>query len=907
MDMESMSDDCEQSSDSLEEYSDDDTTSPSDKTGNGEFCASAFFMLSDHCYGLVDSHQDRQTAELKEKLRYQTSAFLDRLTKCLIISKKEVYAILPQLVRPSINKLREAVDNALYEADRIKLVSLRSASALKKLTHSAVTIARLVHISDSVHNTETRMSYHRLLRVRRFLNLAMRVATILHAYTEKMVSNSLGPEVSEELQMSQDSQTSVEENARSVLESRPSSNEASSSEKADIETSQRVATGPSVFKAPSSLGICNSSSSSTLPEKCESPQKHRVINSCRQIVLDDVVDVGVVKHKESGSSQSSDYNPVVGEMINNFLRNVRRDVEEKQSVEASTLANVEKQSLFKSSCKMNRFAPYAHRKKTPSSNTCVSKETKVVSSKLEPLSREAKEPNKAHIQEDQKQQSDICMDVLVELFERKCKISDSVNCDSSRLSFKDPGYDELSSMFSKMCFKNAREDSTQVGGESSVIKDSALSGAMMNRRQQGRDVLVLPMKFVDGSLMDSTAGYVSEVEIETSSSSVNPEARDLNQQVSKPLIRDSQLQLPSGGCVESETKENSSLLHDDVQVVNVGETDALVEHFETKCKISDSVNCNLSQLSFKDPGHDELSSMFSKMSFKNPDESSTQVGGESSVIKDSSLSRAVMNRRQQGRDLLVLPMKFVGGSLMGSTAGYTSESESFVDPAAGGLNQQVSKPLIRDNQLQLPSGGCVESVKENSSLICADVHVVNVGEVDALLEHFETNCKISDSVNCDLSQLSFKDPGHDELSSMFSKMSFKTPNEASMNLSRDPSVIKDSSLSRAVMNRRQQGRDVLILPMKFVDGSLMDSTDGYVSEVEIETSSSSVDPEAGDLDQQVSKPLIRDSQLQLPSGGSVESVIKECISLICADVQMVKAGECLKSKRTKLGKVCLVC
>ena len=488
------------------------------------------------------------------------------MTKCLITSKKEVYAILPQLVRPSINKLREAVDNALYEAERIKLVSLRSASALKKLTHSAVTIARLVHISDSVHNTETRSSYHRLLRVRRFLNLAMRVATILHAYTEKMVSNSLGTEVPEELQMPQDSQTSVEENARSVLESRSSRNEASSPEKADIETSQRVATGPSVFKAPSSLGVCNSSSSSSLPEKCESPQKHRVINSCRQIVLDDVVDVGVVKHKESGSSQSSDYNPVLGEMINNFLWNVRRDVEEKQSIEASTLANVEKQSLFKSSCKKSRFAPYAHRKKTPSSKTCVSKdkETKDVSSKLEPLSRQAKELNKAHIQEDQKRESDICMDVLVDLFERKCRISDSVTCNFMRLSFKDPGHDELSSIFSKISFKNPCEASTQVGGVPSIIKDSSLSRAVMNRRQQGRDLLILPMKFVDGSLMDSTAGYVSKFD-----SFINPAAGSLNQQVSKPLIRDSQLQLPSGGCVESETKEYSSLICADVQMANV--------------------------------------------------------------------------------------------------------------------------------------------------------------------------------------------------------------------------------------------------------------------------------------------------------------------------------------------------
>ena len=36
MDVEPMSDDCDQSSDNLEEYSDDDTTSPSNKTGNGE-------------------------------------------------------------------------------------------------------------------------------------------------------------------------------------------------------------------------------------------------------------------------------------------------------------------------------------------------------------------------------------------------------------------------------------------------------------------------------------------------------------------------------------------------------------------------------------------------------------------------------------------------------------------------------------------------------------------------------------------------------------------------------------------------------------------------------------------------------------------------------------------------------
>ena len=129
--------------------------------------------------------------EKKKKLRQQTSAFLLQLTKCLSTCKKEVYSLSPNLVKPNISKLREAIDNAVYVAERIKRVSINSTTSLKQLTQSAATVARLVHIPDSMHSTATKSSYHCLLRIRRFLNLAIRVAAVLHAYTEKIVSDDI--------------------------------------------------------------------------------------------------------------------------------------------------------------------------------------------------------------------------------------------------------------------------------------------------------------------------------------------------------------------------------------------------------------------------------------------------------------------------------------------------------------------------------------------------------------------------------------------------------------------------------------------------------------------------------------------------------------------------------------------
>ena len=127
--------------------------------------------------------------EKRKKLQLQASSFLLQLTKCLSTCKKEVYTLSPNFVKPNVSKLREAVDNALYVAERIKRISISSTVSLKQLTQSAATVARLVHIPDSMHSTATKSSYHCLLRIRRFLNLSIRVAAVLHAFTEKITKS----------------------------------------------------------------------------------------------------------------------------------------------------------------------------------------------------------------------------------------------------------------------------------------------------------------------------------------------------------------------------------------------------------------------------------------------------------------------------------------------------------------------------------------------------------------------------------------------------------------------------------------------------------------------------------------------------------------------------------------------
>ena len=132
------------------------------------------------------SEQQLLGEERKRKLRKQAISFLLQLTKCLNTCKREVYTLSPNLVRPNINKLREAVDNAVYVAEGVKELKISSTSTLKSLTQSAATLSGLMRIPDSMCSTSTRSSYHCLLRVRRMLNLAVQVSKELHMYTWKM-------------------------------------------------------------------------------------------------------------------------------------------------------------------------------------------------------------------------------------------------------------------------------------------------------------------------------------------------------------------------------------------------------------------------------------------------------------------------------------------------------------------------------------------------------------------------------------------------------------------------------------------------------------------------------------------------------------------------------------------------
>ena len=386
----------------------------------------------------------------KKKLQQQTVAFLIQLTKCLNTCKKEVYTLSPNLVQPNINKLRVAVDNALYAAEGVKRLTITSTSTLKRLTQVATTVARLVHIHNSMHSgPAVKSSYHCLLRIRRFLNLAMRVAAVLHDYTERVVSGDLktpasgktaveltkqcqpkervsgkeedspsGKRKSEDMELDENSQLQTEEVAPSaywkpslevpfflkpatlVYDSFLHSNLLISNLKRQLECSpsaiQMVNASPGkdcdfvetcrslrdmldteqkplklvvslpLVKIPSSKK--RSEQASVIPALHAQAAKLRASESHCKLVLDDVVDVGVVRGRKV-PPRGPDYDAGIGEMINDFLWKVRCEVVEKQSSSAvrhrRAMAStgilvkcVKKQSTFKSSCK-NRFSPYS--------------------------------------------------------------------------------------------------------------------------------------------------------------------------------------------------------------------------------------------------------------------------------------------------------------------------------------------------------------------------------------------------------------------------------------------------------------------------------------------------------------------------------------------------------------------
>ena len=454
------SDDSSNDSDSKAEYSDGDSDDPADEDIDGEYnglilnATQTSLMIIYVVFvsgSSQGSYEQQQSVVRKKKLQQQTASFLVQLTKCLNTCKKEVYTLSPNLVRPNINKLKEAVDNALYAAEGVKRLTTTSTSNLKRLTQTTTTVARLVHIRDSMYSgPAVKSSYHCLLRIRRFLNLAMRVAAVLHDYTEKMVSGeyktpanekivvkvteqcqpnervsgkeedtSSGNRKGEDMELDENSQLQTEEvdspaywkpslevpfflkpatlvydstlhrdlliyNLKRQLECSPSTFqmvndspgkycdfvETCRSLRDTLDTEQKplkLVVSLPLVKIPSSKSANKKSDpASVIPALHTQAAKLKESESHCQLVLDDVVDVGVVKGRKV-SPQGPDYDAGIGEMINDFLWKVRREVVEKQSSSAvryramastGVLKGVQKQSTFKSSCK-NRFSPYS--------------------------------------------------------------------------------------------------------------------------------------------------------------------------------------------------------------------------------------------------------------------------------------------------------------------------------------------------------------------------------------------------------------------------------------------------------------------------------------------------------------------------------------------------------------------
>ncbi len=574
----------------------------------------------------TEQQGEQQRMGKSQKLQLQASSFLLQLTKCLSTCKKDVYTLSPNFVKPNISKLREAVDNALYVAERIKRVSVRSSANLKRLTQSAATIARLVHIPDSMHSTATKSSYHCLLRIRRFLNLSIRVATVLHAYTEKIASDATKSKSKGKIKMTLSDFAREADGRMEVAEHRklpkmkkattPSSSSAhwkasskvpfflkpptlvfdslshkeillnSLKKKLEclppVQQNQEVQTLESTRvpgkecnfdetcrdlhdtlisdQKPENLVVnvplrklsslkCMGSTASVVPDRylcCPPPAKRRAKDASRQFILDDVVDVGVVQGNQASiPSRGPDYDPGVGEMINDFLWKVRREVVEKQR--SGVLNEVKKQSTFKSSCK-KRYSPYAARRssstkaspcrkeqtvksvisktlslacepkrktehklsmassqsekmKPPAPNKAPSKSLKVDHGPPRPV---ASVPNGGLVMRIQIQkQPRLSMDELADLVERKCypiTITESLSTRYARLSFNDPRQYELtSSVIPREQYPGLL---LQDGGVKFVLRVSPLTPVLLQRMMEGRNMNILPKNLLSGPQID---------------------------------------------------------------------------------------------------------------------------------------------------------------------------------------------------------------------------------------------------------------------------------------------------------------------------------------------------------------------------------------------------------------------
>ena len=140
-------------------------------------------------FSLLENDEE-QLLEARKRLQEQISSLVIRLTKALRICKRKVDTMSPKVFRPSVSKLREAVDRALYDAERLKRVAISTTFALRRMIQRAAAVSDGMYIPSYKQTSASSCS---LLRVQNLLKMAMRTASLVQAYTEKMAYGDFRP------------------------------------------------------------------------------------------------------------------------------------------------------------------------------------------------------------------------------------------------------------------------------------------------------------------------------------------------------------------------------------------------------------------------------------------------------------------------------------------------------------------------------------------------------------------------------------------------------------------------------------------------------------------------------------------------------------------------------------------
>ena len=393
------------------------------------------------------------------RLRQKTATFLAQLYKCLNSSKREIYSLSPSVVRPDIQKLRDAIDNALFLSERMKGVSVSSAASLKKMTHTASTIARVVYIPNHVDSATTRSSHHKLIRIRHSLTLASQVAAIMHGVLEKMLARGFNLQASEKVVDKENSKQKQEHKA-----------ELSMDELSDMFMSK--------FNTSESVSCDYSRLSFRDPHKHELTSPVIPKEQYPGIVLQD----GGVKFilRESPLTK-------VLQRTNTGLNSYRPGILSYQMMNNKQTDR----SWFK--IQVNRFT----QKLWPSTSPTVAVVTK--NSFLHPFNKSKVTNSLLSLYQSAKQmqerKAELSMDELTDLFMSKFNTSESVSCDYLRLSFRDPRKHELTSpVIPKEQYPGL---ALQDGGVKFVLRESPLTQVLQQRKSESMDVAILPKKMLN--------------------------------------------------------------------------------------------------------------------------------------------------------------------------------------------------------------------------------------------------------------------------------------------------------------------------------------------------------------------------------------------------------------------------